>query len=67
MLGLDPAAAMAVGDNGNDIGMLRAAGFAAVVGNGIDAAKKLADAVVAPCAEDGFAEAVERFALGRGA
>ncbi|WP_455014794.1 HAD family hydrolase, partial [Hominenteromicrobium sp.] len=66
-LGLDPAAAMAVGDNGNDIGMLRAAGFAAVVGNGIDAAKKLADAVVAPCAEDGFAEAVERFALGRGA
>ena len=65
-LSLDPAATMAVGDNGNDIGMLRAAGFAAVVGNGIDAAKKLADAVVAPCAEDGFAEAVERFALGRG-
>ena len=47
--------------------MLRAAGFAAVVGNGIDAAKKLADAVVAPCAGDGFAEAVERYALGRGA
>lgn len=62
-LGLDPAATMAVGDNGNDLGMLRAAGFAAVVGNGIPAAKAEADAVVAPCLEDGFAEAVERFVL----
>ena len=62
-LGLNPAATMAVGDNGNDLGMLRAAGFAAVVGNGIPAAKEMADAVVAPCLEDGFAEAVERFAL----
>lgn len=62
-LGMDPAATMAVGDNGNDLGMLRAAGFAAVVGNGIPTAKAEADAVVAPCAEDGFAEAVERFAL----
>ena len=42
---------------------LRAAGFAAVVGNGIPAAKAEADAVVAPCLEDGFAEAVERFVL----
>lgn len=62
-LGLDPAATMAVGDNGNDLGMLRAAGFAAVVGNGIPAAKAEADTVVAPCLEDGFAEAVERFVL----
>lgn len=62
-LGLAPAATMAVGDNGNDLGMLRAAGFAAVVGNGIPAAKAEADAVVAPCLEDGFAEAVERFVL----
>ena len=50
-------------DNGNDLGMLKAAGFAAVVGNGIEEAKAIADAVVAPCIEDGFAEAVERFAL----
>ena len=41
----------------------KAAGFAAVVGNGIEEAKAIADAVVAPCIEDGFAEAVERFAL----
>lgn len=65
-LDLSPTSAMAVGDNGNDLGMLRAAGFAAVVGNGIPAAKEMADAVVAPCLEDGFAEAVERFALGDG-
>lgn len=62
-LGLSAAQTLAVGDNGNDLGMLRAAGFAAVVGNGIEAAKNEADALVAPCAEDGFAEAVERFAL----
>ena len=65
-LGLDPAETMAVGDNGNDLGMLRAAGLAAVVGNGIPAVKALADVVVAPCADDGFAEAVERFALAEG-
>ena len=57
---------MAVVDNGNDLGMLRAAGLAAVVGNGIPAVKALADVVVAPCADDGFAEAVERFALAEG-
>lgn len=63
VLGIDPKNAMAAGDNGNDLGMLKAAGFAAVVGNGIEEAKAIADAVVAPCIEDGFAEAVERFAL----
>ena len=44
-----------------DDGVIR--GFAAVVGNGIPAAKAEADAIVAPCLEDGFAEAVERFVL----
>ncbi len=63
VLGIDPQNTMAAGDNGNDLGMLKAAGFAAVVGNGIEEAKAIADAVVAPCIEDGFAEAVERFAL----
>lgn len=63
VLGIDPKNTMAAGDNGNDLGMLKAAGFAAVVGNGIEEAKAIADAVVAPCIEDGFAEAVERFAL----
>lgn len=63
VLGIDPRNTMAAGDNGNDLGMLKAAGFAAVVGNGIEEAKAIADAVVAPCIEDGFAEAVERFAL----
>lgn len=62
-LGIDPEETLAVGDNGNDLAMLRAAGIAAVVGNGIEEAKQAADAVVAPCLEDGFAEAVEGFVL----
>lgn len=64
VLNLDAEATMAIGDNGNDLGMLRAAGFAAVVANGIEEAKAEADAVVADYRNDGFAEAVERFALG---
>ena len=48
VLGIDPRNTMAAGDNGNDLGMLKAAGFAAVVGNGIEEAKAIADAVVAP-------------------
>lgn len=63
-LGIDPKDTMALGDNGNDIGMLRAAGFSAVVANGIDAAKDEADAVVAACQDDGIAEAIRKFALG---
>lgn len=63
-LGVKREETMALGDNGNDLGMLRAAGFAAVVASGIEAAKAEADAIVAPCLEDGVAEAIRRFALG---
>lgn len=63
VLGLRAEETMAVGDNGNDLGMLRAAGFAVVVANGIEEAKAEADAVVADYREDGFAQAVERFVL----
>lgn len=59
VLGLDISETMAVGDNGNDLEMLRTAGFSVVVGNGIEEAKAAADAVVAPCEKDGFAEAIE--------
>lgn len=60
---IDIESTMAVGDNGNDLGMLQTAGFAVVVENGIAQAKAEADVVVASCMEDGFAEAVERFVL----
>lgn len=64
VLGMDPAETMAIGDNGNDLGMLREAGLAVAVDNAIDAVKAVCDVVVADYREDGFAEAVERFVLG---
>jgi len=63
VLGMDPAETMAIGDNGNDLGMLREAGLSVAVGNAIGTVKSVCDAVVADYREDGFAEAVERFVL----
>ena len=63
-LGVSPTETMGIGDNGNDFGLLREAGFSVAVDNAIDAVKAMCDAVVADYREDGFAEAVERFALG---
>ena len=62
-LSVDVAASLAVGDNGNDFGMLRAAGFSVAVENAIDEVKAMCDVVVADYRADGFAEAVEKFAL----
>lgn len=62
-LRVDIAETMAIGDNGNDFGMLREAGFPVAVDNAIDAVKAMCRAVVADYREDGFAEAVERFVL----
>lgn len=62
-IGLDAAEAMAIGDNGNDLGMLREAGFAVAVNNAIDEVKAMCDVVVADYREDGFAEAIERYVL----
>lgn len=63
VLGVDTAASLAIGDNGNDFGMLREAGFSVAVDNAIDEVKAMCDTVVADYREDGFAEAVERFVL----
>ena len=62
-LGIPTAAVMGIGDNGNDFGLLREAGFAVAVENAIDAVKAMCDVTVADYREDGFAEAVERFVL----
>lgn len=63
-LKLDTGETMAIGDNGNDLGMLREAGFSVAVENAIDEVKAVCDAVTADYRDDGFAEAVERFVLG---
>ena len=62
-LSVDTDASLAIGDNGNDFGMLRAAGFSVAVMNAIDEVKAMCDAVVCDYREDGFAEAVEKFVL----
>ena len=62
-LGIPTAAVMGIGDNGNDFGLLREAGFSVAVANAIDAVKEMCDVTVSDYREDGFAEAVERFVL----
>ena len=54
---------MALGDSGNDVEMIRAAGLGVAMGNAIPAVKEAADEIVPPCEENGFAEAVRRFVL----
>lgn len=54
---------IAVGDSMNDIGVLRAAGFSAAMGNACLEAKAAADYVTADCDHDGVAEVIDRFLL----
>ncbi len=56
---------MAIGDNNNDIEMLRAAGLGVAMGHAPAAVKAAARAVTATNAEDGVALAIERYALSR--
>ncbi|MDR6294156.1 MULTISPECIES: HAD family hydrolase [Inquilinus] len=65
-VGLDPSEVAVIGDAANDMPMFRAAGLSIAMGNAIDEAKALADVVTASNAEDGFAQAVDRFVLPRG-
>jgi len=63
MIGVDPALAVAVGDSANDVDMFASVGTSVAMGNARDEVKREADHVVAGVAEDGLAEAVERFVL----
>lgn len=65
LLGIDPAQAMALGDSGNDIPMLRAAGWRVAMGNASAQVQAAADAVSAPYDQDGAALAIERYVLGQ--
>ncbi len=59
-LGIEKNRMMAIGDSGNDIGMLRAAGVAVAMGNADDDVKELADIVTSGSDEDGAAKVVEQ-------
>lgn len=54
---------MAIGDSWNDAPLLKAAGFGVAMGSAPPELRDVADAVVADVANDGVAEAIERFAL----
>lgn len=57
------AQVMALGDSGNDISMLRAAGLGIAMGNAPEAVRAAANAVTERNDQDGAAIAIERYAL----
>ena len=54
---------IAIGDNTNDIMMVKNAGLGVAMGNGIDSIKEVADVVAKSNDEDGVAEIVEKYIL----
>lgn len=65
LTGIDIADTVAFGDNENDIEMLRIAGTGVAMGNALESARVVADAVTADNDSDGIALALaERFGLG---
>lgn len=62
-LGFAADEVMAVGDNGNDVTMLQAAGYSVAVGDGAPSALAAAKYITAPHDENGLAAAIEKFIL----
>ena len=63
ILDIPEKCAMALGDSGNDIAMLRRAGLGVAMGNAPDFVKAVADEVTDRYDADGAAKAIERWAL----
>ncbi len=63
--GLDAESICAVGDQINDLPMLRRAGMAVAMGNAIDSVKEACHWVTGRCDEDGIVTVVERVLEGR--
>ena len=55
--------AIAVGDEGNDLAMVAAAGLGVAMGNATAAVKAAANIVTADCDHDGVAEVIEHYLL----
>ena len=62
-LGIPLSQTIAVGDGGNDIDLLEAAGLAVAMGNAIPQVRAVADVVTEDCDHDGAALAIERLML----
>ncbi|MBR5536985.1 MAG: HAD family phosphatase [Clostridia bacterium] len=63
LMGIDREEVMALGDNTNDLPMIRWAGLGVVVSNGVEAAKAEADYVCAGQRWQGVEEALHKFVL----
>lgn len=63
MLGVDPQRVLAIGDNDNDIPMLKVAGYGVAMGNGTPTLKAVADWVAPSFKDDGAAVALQRLIL----
>jgi len=61
--GIAPKEIAAVGDDNNDVSMLREAGLGIAMGNAVDEAKRAANVVVRSNAEGGVVEAIRRVLL----
>ncbi|MEB3285906.1 MAG: Cof-type HAD-IIB family hydrolase [Vampirovibrionales bacterium] len=61
---IKPEEVMAIGDQGNDLSMIKGAGIGVAMGNAPDEVKAFANYVTGPIEEDGVAEAIEQFVLG---
>lgn len=62
-LGLEAANVMAIGDEMNDLEMIKWAGLGVAMGNAVEAIKAVADAVTTHNDEAGVAHAIERYIL----
>jgi Cof subfamily protein (haloacid dehalogenase superfamily) len=65
-LGVATEDIIAIGDSWNDAQLLEAAGFGIAMGSAPDELRAIAGAVVADVANDGVAEAIEKYVLGAG-
>lgn len=65
LLGISVEDAMSVGDGGNDVDLVRAAGLGVAMGNACEAVRAVADLVTADNDHDGAARAVLRYMLGQ--
>ncbi|MCQ2553634.1 MAG: Cof-type HAD-IIB family hydrolase [Clostridia bacterium] len=63
MLGIKQEETMALGDGGNDVGMISKAGFGVAMENGLPELKAVAKYVTDTCNNDGVAKAIEKFVL----
>jgi len=63
LYGMNRENLMAIGDNENDIGVLKFAGLGIAMGNSPERVKNEADGVVSDNGSDGVAEAIYKFVL----